>query len=196
MTATTLPDELLAGYRLVRRLGSGARSQVYLGRGRDRTVALKVFASDVSRESVGAELDALGRHESPHLVRLLDIASDAEGTPILVLERLTQGSVATLLAERDDLECGEAVTILAPLAALVGELAAAGVAHGRLSTGSVHLGAEGQPVVLGLGHCELFERDGTMAALDVQPGAVADREALAKWPSPSSDVCETRALRE
>jgi hypothetical protein len=43
----------------------------------------------------------------------------------------------------------------------------------------VHLGAEGQPVLLGLGHCRLFAPGGTMAAIDTEPAAVADRDALA-----------------
>src|ERR1700710_1198021 len=69
MTAASLPDGTLAGYRL----GSGSRADVYLATGSTGSVALKVFRPETSRDSIGAELDALGRVESPPLPQLLGI---------------------------------------------------------------------------------------------------------------------------
>jgi hypothetical protein len=181
MTASPLPDGTLAGYRLVRKIGFGTRSDVYLGVGVTGTVALKVFRGEASIESIASELDALGRVESPHLVRLLDVSNGPEGPPVLILERASRGSVAVHLAERETIECGEVVTLLAPIAALVAELHDAGVAHTRIGAAAVHLGAEGQPVLLGLGHCELFAAAGTMAAIDTEPAAAVDRDALARF---------------
>jgi hypothetical protein len=169
----------LAGYRLLRKLGTGSRADVFLASGSNGTVALKVFDARVSRESVGAELDALGRVESPHLVRLLDIASSHTLLPTLVLGGVRRGSVATLLTERVELEAGEAVTLLAPLAGLLTELHRAGIAHDGIGAASVHLGVGGEPVLLGLGHCTLFAANGSMAALDGQAAVVRDRDALA-----------------
>jgi hypothetical protein len=169
----------LAGYRLVRKLAMGSRSDVYLGVGSAGSVALKVFAPTTTRESVASELDALGRVDSPHLVRLLDVSGVANEHPVLVLERIPRGSIAALLGERRSLECGEAVTLLAPIAALVAGLHDAGVAHGKLGAAAVHLGTQGQPVLLGLGHCQLFAAGSSMAAIDREPGAALDRDALA-----------------
>jgi hypothetical protein len=179
MIAPPVPDGTLAGYRLVRKIAVGSRADVYLGVGSTGTVALKVFGSSTARESVESELDALGRIESPHLVALLDIANGTGDLPILVLERLAHGSVATLMAEREQLECGEAVTLLAPIATLVAELHDVGVAHGRIGAQSIYLGAGRKPVLLGLGHCSLFAPGGTMAAIDREPAAGEDRDALA-----------------
>ena len=179
MTASPIPIGTLAGYRLVRKLGVGSRADVYLGAGSTGPVALKVFAPTTSRESVGAELDALGRVDSQHLVRLRDVSGIAEALPVLVLERVAHGSIAALIAGRDQLEAGEAVTLLAPIAALVAELHDAGVAHGKLGAASIHLGASGRPVLIGLGHCTLFSPGATMAALDNEPAAATDRDALA-----------------
>ena len=180
MTAASLPDGTLAGYRLVRRLGSGSRADVYLATGSTGSVALKVFRPETSRDSIGAELDALGRVESPHLPQLLDIGAAPDGTPILILERSAQGTVSALLAVRESIECGEAVTLLAPIAHLVAELADAGVAHGRIGSAFLVLGSERQPVLVGFGHCQLFEAGGTMAAIDADPAAAKDRDALAR----------------
>jgi hypothetical protein len=174
-----MTDGMLAGYRLLRKLGSGSRADVYLGSGSTGTVAIKVFAAEVPRESVGAELDALGRLESPHLVRILDVATSPNLLPTLVLERVPGGSVTSLFRERSELEAGEAVTLLAPLAGLLAELHRAGVAHDRIGTTSVHLGPNGEPVLLGLGHCTLFPANGSIAAIDAQPAVVRDRDALA-----------------
>jgi eukaryotic-like serine/threonine-protein kinase len=178
MTEPVHSDGTFAGYRLVRKLAIGSRASVYLGAGSTGTVALKIFDSALDRDSVGREIEALGRLESPHLVRLLDLASTGDETPSLVMERIRGGSVATLLRERNTLERGEVVTLLAPLARLVTELQLAGVAHGNLSAASIHLGDSGAPILLGLGHATLFAAGAPPAALDHEPAAAADRAAL------------------
>jgi eukaryotic-like serine/threonine-protein kinase len=179
MTQTHGIDSTLAGYRVVRRIASGSRADVFLGAGSTGTVVLKVFQTHVDRADVGAEFDALGRFSSPHVVSLVDVSSGANALPIAVLERVPRGSVAQLLRDRESLQTGEAVTLLAPLAATLPQLHAAGVAHTRLSAAAVHLGASGQPVILGLGHASRFAPGGSVAALDAEPGAASDRDAMA-----------------
>src|ERR1019366_6052221 len=179
MTAPSVPDGSLAGFRLVRKLAAGSRADVYLGVGSTGVVALKVFAPGTSAESVGSELDSLGRLDSSHLVRLLDVSNSVGERPVLVFERVAGGSVAALLGDRAELECGEAVTLLAPLAALVAELHYVGVAHRRIGAASVHLDAAGKPVLLGLGHCMLFAAGSRMAVIDTEPAAAQDRDSLA-----------------
>jgi eukaryotic-like serine/threonine-protein kinase len=180
MTEQQSSQGTIAGYRLLRTLARGSRADLYLGAASTGTVVLKVFREDVDRASVAAEIEALGRHESAHLVRLLDLSSDGREIPTLVLERVHRGSVAGLLRERDTIESGEAVTLLAPLAGLVSELHSVGVAHGRIGAASVHLGSGGAPVLLGLGHATLFAPGLSPAALDDHPAARGDRDDLAE----------------
>jgi hypothetical protein len=173
------PRSSFAGYRLLRRLGSGSRADVYLASGSTGTVALKVFAAGIDRDDVGRELEALSRLQSPHLVRLLDVVGIGDELPTLVLEPVRRGSISGLLAQRGSLERGEVVTVLAPVSHLVSELHLAGVAHGALALPSVHLGNDGEPIVLGLGHATLFASGLPPAALDGEPSAIHDRDNLA-----------------
>lgn len=177
--ANTSPDNSLGGFRLLRKLGVGSRADVFLGATETGAVVLKVFRAGVAAQSIGTELDALGRLGSTHLVRLLDVTSGDDDRPILVLDRVRRGSVAALVRDRDSLECGEVVTILAPLADTLPGLHRLGIGHARICAQNVHLGSSGEPVLLGFGHCELFGRDESVAAIDAEPAAAADRDALA-----------------
>jgi len=206
---TDTPLTHIAGFRLVRKLGEGERSEVFLAlplalSGADDTdiapastpaprtaVAIKLFRALVSDESVAAELEVLGRArsisvDSPaaarHVVGLKDVAGDG-GRPAAILQRIGHGSLAALLRERDRLEVGEAVTILAPIAQAVDALHHAGIAHGALSAASIHFGDAGEPVVLGFGHARTFDRGLADAALDSHPDAAADRQRLAAMAS-------------
>jgi hypothetical protein len=179
MTADQPLGQELAGYRVVRRLGAGSRADVFLGSGSTGTVALKVFHAGVESDDIGTELDALGRLDSPHLARLVDVCSGEDNAPILILERVSGGNLVSLLRDRDCLEAGEVVTVLAPIAAVLHDLHRSGVAHRRISATSVHLGSAGEPVLLGFGHCALFPAGGSIAAIESEPATAEDRDALA-----------------
>jgi hypothetical protein len=158
---------MIGGYQLIRRLGAGPRAEVYLGRPEvsvadRRNAAIKLFRSDLGRGSIDDEIESLTRVTSAvsgaagasstmaagrHLLSLRDIATGADGRPCLIFPRLRPTSLARLLAEREWLDPGEAVTILAPLSAALGELHAAGVVHGGIRPGAVLFDDDGAPVL-------------------------------------------------
>ena len=173
----------IAGYRVVRKLGEGPRAEVFLAGSEGFTVALKVYRSDAAQDSIDAELQALARSDLQHRVRLLDVGTGDNGLPVAVLERVPGGSLGQLLRRRNGLEPGEAVTIIAPLARLTAALHVAGIAHRALGVESVHFGDSGQPVLLGFGRSMVFPVGLPPAGLDLQPGALADRERLASLAS-------------
>ena len=179
MTTARPTVPTLAGYRVVRQLGSGSRGDVFLGVGRTGSVALKVFNADVPTVSISRELSALGRVQLPHFVRLLDVETAEDSRPVIVLERVSGGSAAALIRDRDSLEKGEVVTLLAPIADGLTSLHRSGVAHGRIGVPNLHIGGSGEPVLLGFGNATLFDRDGSIAAIDADPAAAADRNAMA-----------------
>ena len=185
-----MPSDSVAGFRLIRKLGSGSRADVFLGHAgaeSPRTAAIKVFHPATSSESIDAEVRALSMANHAHTVALRDLSTGEDARPVLVLERLELGSLGHLLATRSSLSAGEAVTILAPLAAAVGAIHDSGVAHGAISASRVLFRESGAPVLCGFGHAsfggEEVEADNRALALlaDGVLERVDGAESLRAW---------------
>jgi eukaryotic-like serine/threonine-protein kinase len=146
-----------------------------LGHDEGSTAVLKVADADDPRFPV--EVEALSRAAGEHVVGLLDAHRD-ERDAVLVLERLSHGSLAQLLERRAGLDAGEAVTILAPLALTVERIHSAGVAHGSLSLSAVCFGDDGSPTLVGFGAAELFTPGSPEIVREAVSGVLADRSAL------------------
>ena len=180
LDAVVMSTGSVAGFRLLRKLGSGSRADVFLGHAGSespRTAALKIFHATTAAESIDAEVRALSTANHAHAVALRDLSTGADGRPILVLERLELGSLGHLLTTRSILSAGEAVTILAPLAAAVGAMHESGVAHGAIAASRVLFRESGAPVLSGFGHAVIgidgFEGDNR--ALASLAASVLDR---------------------
>ena len=116
------------------------------------------------------------RHE--HVVRLRDSVPLPDGSLALVLDLVDGGTLAQLVAARGHLRPGEVVTVLAPLAATLAELHAAGIQHGDLAPGNVLFDASGRPMLGDLGTVRITgetreEQFGTPGYVD--PVVVAGR---------------------
>lgn len=181
----------IAGYRLVRVLARGRHSEVWLGAtratdARAAPVAIKLFHPRAPLARVDAEVEALGRASHRHLQRLIDVSVDPQQRACLVLERLGT-SLAAILANRNALTAGEAVTVLAPVALAVSELHRVGVAHGRIDAGSILFDTAGAPVLSCFGDATLVGEfphppepsSLTPAEAAAQPSLGADRRQLA-----------------
>jgi len=167
--------EEVAGYRVLRSAGHGDRARLLLGFDDGSTVVLKIVpALDPARR---IEIEALSRAAGDHVVRLDDVAIDGRDA-VLVLERLSGGTLAELLDRRGMLEAGEAVTILAPLATTIDRIHTAGVAHGALSVSAICFRDDGAPALTGFGRAELFAPGSPEVVRETVPGVIADRDAL------------------
>lgn len=176
----------LGGFRLVRKLGEGPRAEVFLGHplrsaedGDPRAVAIKAYRPGVSDASIAAEIESLHRAAGEHALPLLDVTTDAQGAPALILQRLPGTSLARLLRDRARLHPGEAITILAPLALTIARLHAAGVVHGALRQDAVLFDPAGAPVLCCFGRAFPITPGQPPALLDAVPGVALDIRAFA-----------------
>lgn len=151
------------GYRVIRTLGVGARSRVYLALAEDSQapVALKAFEPAVCDDSIETEVAACETAQSLHVVRLLDLSFGSRVPRCIVLERLDGGTVAALLRVREHIRTGEAVTILVSVLRGIRALHRAGFGHGAVSASNVLFDRTGRPVLIGLGHAVRLARPGT-----------------------------------
>lgn len=152
---STAPDTL-AGFHLIRRIGSGSRSVVFLARpasnARDTTpVALKVFRRQAEPTLIAREVHALVTTPPGTLTRLEDVATTADGRVCLVLEYLPGLALDRLLAVRGRVGAAEVVTIVATITATLQALHDSGVSHPSVRSSCVRFGASGRPLLLGLG---------------------------------------------
>ena len=176
------PDEV-GGYRVLRKLGDGARAEVLLGHpsGDDpdsTPAALKRYRREITDESVFGEIEALQRAAGPHVVEVIDVATCADGARLLILERLGGITLARLLADRGALSPGEAITVLAPIGAALSRLHRAGVVHGAVGAEAVLFDSAGAPVLARFGRASLITPGLPVAALELELGVLADRLAF------------------
>jgi hypothetical protein len=184
---------MLGGYRIVRKLGSGSHADVWLGSDGKVAAAIKVYRPDpetleVDSRRIDSEIEALARVSHRHIVRLDDLATAPDGTPCLILQRVSTLSLGRLLASRS-LTRGEAVTILAPMALAVHELHRSGVAHGAIRPSAVHFDDDGAPVLAHLGSAVVFgEMPADQEISSVPPATLNNQGSVA------SDIDDLVAL--
>jgi hypothetical protein len=170
--------ETLGHIRLIRKLGEGARGEVYLARLRDNAdgevVAIKVFKPHVDPLSISAEIEALSRAEGPHTLELIDLTTTPPGDHALILQRLSRGSLARLMRERLWFAGGEAITILAPLALALSRMHRSGAVHAGIRAEAVMFDAAGTPVLGCFGRAVPISQGLPPAALSEQPGVALD----------------------
>lgn len=165
-------DGRLAGYRLIRRIASGDRADVYLATvdRSDETapgepaalLAIRIYPAHASSTAIAVEVEAMSADASGALPALYDVATLDDGRCCLAVERMPGISLARILTDRT-LSPGEAVTVLAPIVVAVAELARSGFVHTRLSASDVLIDDAGRPRLVGLGALERLPGHGGAA---------------------------------
>ena len=104
-------DTVAGRYRLVRLLGEGGMGRVYLAQRSEMGghVALKILRSDVdlpatSIERFRREAQAAAQLKSESVVRVLDMGVTDDGTPFIVMERVSGKTLAQNLGDHGPLE--------------------------------------------------------------------------------------------
>lgn len=122
-------------YQLLDLLGAGAMGEVHRAydTGTDRLVAVKVLAREFAHDAVyrkrfQREAQVAARLAEPHIVPIHDFG-EIDGRLYLDMRLVQAPNLAELLAERDRLEPGEAVEVIAQIAAALDAAHAEGLVH-------------------------------------------------------------------
>jgi hypothetical protein len=154
-------EGVVAGYRVLRRLGSGDGSDVYLAvpssdagesapedaRG---LVALKILRERAPNGILDREIRTRCLLPAGRVADLHDVASLPDGRICLVLEYLSGPTLARVLAADRPLSPGEVVTALAPIVQAVAELYDLGLVQYRIIPPSVRFDEIGRARLGGL----------------------------------------------
>ena len=156
-------DEVLAGYRLIRELGRGGMSVVWLAERADgvvkRVVALKMpmfvlrGAGDVER--FARERDALASLSHANVARLYDAGLLPSGQPFIVLEYV-DGVTLLDYCERHRLDVAARLRLFLQVLAAVEHAHKHLVVHRDLKPSNILVDAEGQVKLLDFGIAKLL----------------------------------------
>ena len=162
-TLDLAPDEVLAGYRLIRELGRGGMSVVWLAERADgvvkRVVALKMpmfvlrGAGDVER--FARERDALASLSHANVARLYDAGLLPSGQPFIVLEYV-DGVTLLDYCERHRLDVAARLRLFLQVLAAVEHAHKHLVVHRDLKPSNILVDAEGQVKLLDFGIAKLL----------------------------------------
>src|SRR5574342_632028 len=146
-------DMLGGRYRLVRPLGQGGMSIVWLGRDEvlERDVAVKLLATDVTadsdvRDRVRTEALAAGQLSHPNIVGVHDYGESADGDSYVVMELVAGQTLSSLLAN-GPLPWRDAVRVCARIASALAATHARGIAHRDVTPGNVMVTGSGVKLV-------------------------------------------------
>jgi eukaryotic-like serine/threonine-protein kinase len=155
--APVRPGEIVAGkYVVGRLLGLGGMGAVFEASdsGLERRVALKVLLPRLASSPIAAqrfvrEARAATRITSEHVVKLLEIESLPDGTPVLVMEYLEGKDLRALLREGGPLEPRQAVDYLLQALQAVAEGHVRAIVHRDLKPSNLFLSerADGTPLI-------------------------------------------------
>jgi tetratricopeptide (TPR) repeat protein/tRNA A-37 threonylcarbamoyl transferase component Bud32 len=162
-TRVLAPGDLLAGYRLLRELGRGGMSVVWLAERADgvvkRQVALKMpmfmlqGAADVER--FARERDALAALSHPHVARLYDAGVMESGQPYIVLEHV-DGEPLTVFCDARRLDVRARVRLYLQVLSAVEHAHKHLVVHRDLKPSNILVDAEGHVRLLDFGIAKLL----------------------------------------
>ncbi|WP_344879842.1 serine/threonine-protein kinase [Zhihengliuella alba] len=145
---------------IVRTVGRGSTGAVYEVRAASgEPLAFKVVADDTWAGLRRRESEVLQSLRHEHLVEVHGTARSEVGGGLL-MEMLPGGSVEALVERDGVLTPGQAVTVLAPIAAALAYLHSEDVSHGDISPANVLFTASGMPKLTDFGLAGLLGRPG------------------------------------
>jgi len=186
-------------YEILREIGRGTTSTVYLAR--DRTlgieVALKVFPAPAPRgeacQRFFAEARLAAGLHHPGVVVIYDLD---EAAHTLAMEHLAGGTLRDRIAHArpSALPCDEAVVLARSLLSTLAYVHAAGVVHGDLTPRNILYRSTGEPVLADFGSAHLLKADRTSDLAAGTPTYLAPEQLRGADSSPLTDLFSLGAI--
>jgi eukaryotic-like serine/threonine-protein kinase len=162
-------ERRLGPYRLIEEIGSGGMGTVFLAERADdafaRRVAIKVLRGIPTRESterMRRERQILADLSHPHIARLLDGGSTADGQPYLVMEYV-EGEPINAFCVTRGLSIADRLRLIQKVCGAVQFAHQRLVIHRDLKPANVLVRADGEPVLLDFGIAKLLGNTGGAA---------------------------------
>ena len=156
-------------YRLIRELGAGGMATVWLAERADgvlqREVALKLPRAGWGfglAQRMARERDILGSLEHPHIARLYDAGSTAEGRPWMAMERVSGVAIDSFCSEAN-LDVPQRLRLFLQVSDAVSHAHARLVVHRDLKPSNILVTADGEVRLLDFGVATLLQDDGPAA---------------------------------
>jgi serine/threonine-protein kinase len=162
--ADRLLGERLGPWRIVRQVGHGGMSRVFLGERADgeyaQRVAVKVLRAGLDtpadRERFRAERRILAALDHPNIARMLDGGVTPDGRPYLVLE-FVEGEPLTAYAEARRLGIAARLRLFLQVAEATEAAHHRLVVHRDLKPSNILVGADGRPRLLDFGIAKIVD---------------------------------------
>ncbi|MET1086485.1 MAG: serine/threonine-protein kinase [Arthrobacter sp.] len=196
------------GYAVGRLLGQGGSSSVWLAKeertGREfalkcfRRAARRAAGGETREEGIRREIRILSVLDHPHLVKAhsaVTVEGGGDGNTALIMDYAPAGSLSDLVAARGKLSVGETVTVLTPIAQVLGYLHNKGFTHSDVSPGNVLFTGQGKPMLSDVGIARMLG-DPASAPGGGTPGFMdpAPVDAVRAGLQPERDVYSVAAL--
>jgi serine/threonine-protein kinase PpkA len=190
----------LSRYEILREIGRGATSTVYLAR--DRTLgielALKVFhpparLADEAGQRFFAEARLVAGLRHPGVVAIYDLD---EAAHTLVMEHLPDGTLRDRLARARPtaLPCDEAMALTRSLLSTLVYVHAAGVVHGDITPRNILYRSPGEPVLADFGSARVLDADSNSELAAGTPIYLAPEQLRGSDSSPLTDLFAVGAI--
>jgi serine/threonine protein kinase len=176
--AGQLAEELAPEFEILRLLGKGSTSSVYLARepGLRRLVTIKVprsvlAADPIVRQRFEREARAAARVRHPSAAAVHRIGHLPDGTPFLVFEYIDGRTLDDVLRAEGPLDMAVALPVLEQVAAALGEAHSRGVIHRDVRPNNVFwVAADGRAVLSDFGVAGILETGAEIVTRLTRPG--------------------------